>query len=592
MSLVNDIKTRKEASYNALKDKRLLWDKMENLYHGILSDQVSLEAKSQVFDHRLSTLNDERAYRVMAQLPTGKVRNVDKNDKGGSMLMNLILEKSVFKNANAQFPFLTKLRMVDSMSGPYGNVFVLIDWDVKKNGYVGPDMWILNMRDVFPQVGAVSVEDSDHIIIRSWKPLSYFENLKRQDGYKNIDKIVTKLKNKSGSKQQRDADNETRREEDQYTDTQPTKGRGFFEVLSQYEGDRWVDMCVDADEIFRDVKNPHDNGELPIVCKYSIPLLDDFMGTSRFQRGASMQMTVNSVWNLYLDAVKMSIFPPTLVNKDNIASMSSLKWGPTKKWLVRNQIGNAVSPVNLSPQGTQTFNNTHQAANASLINQFGTSDTSVKASDDYSLGKTPQALKMQAARENTGDSADRFFMEQFLTQSITKMVNLISKKQPAQMTVRMFDEEIKQLARDYPEIEEMYNEKTGKLKINKGMIGEAKWDYEIVTGSTYALDQEQQQTNLASYIKLYLENGQALESLLQRDGLKFNFGEMFKRAISNSGINDWDKILEEIPEEERAEQALQADAQAFQQAVQQMQGVQQMGQVPQQPMGQQLPPMQ
>ena len=39
-----------------------------------------------------------------------------------------------------------------------------------------------------------------------------------------------------------------------------------------------MDFCVDADLEFRDIKNPHDNGELPVVCKYSIPLIDDFMG--------------------------------------------------------------------------------------------------------------------------------------------------------------------------------------------------------------------------------------------------------------------------------------------------------------------------
>jgi hypothetical protein len=46
-------------------------------------------------------------------------------------------------------------------SNIYGNMFSLIDWDVKPNGYVGPDVWMLNIRDVFPQVGAVSLEDSD-----------------------------------------------------------------------------------------------------------------------------------------------------------------------------------------------------------------------------------------------------------------------------------------------------------------------------------------------------------------------------------------------------------------------------------------------
>ena len=559
----NLILSRKQAAFDSLTEKRALWDEMEQLNHGILADGISGETKSKVFDHRLSTLNDERANRVMAQLPLGKTSNMSKNDKGGSLLMNLILEKYVFKNANAQFPLLTKLRMIDTYSGPYGNVFSLVDWDVNENGYVGPDMWMLNIRDVFPQVGAVSVQDSDYIIVRAWRPYSFFEGLKnkkKSKGYKNIAKLLTKLKDKTGSKDGRDAENKTQREDDQYPTTTPAKGKGYFEVLSQYEKDTWTDYCVDADLEFRQIDNPHKNNELPVVCKYSIPLLEDFMGTSKFQRGASMQNVTNSVWNLYLDAVKMSIFPPIMVNKDNIAAMSSLKWGPAKKWLIRNQIQNAIQPVNLSPQGIITFQHTHQAANASLVNLFGTSDTTISKGDDVSQGKTPQALKMQQARENTGDNADRFYMEQFLTQVINKMINLISKKQSSSIAVRMFGPEIEALAEEYPDVAEMYDEKTGKLTIDKGKVGGSKWDYEIVSGSTYALDEKAEQENIMSFIQLYLEHGQVIEPLLEREGKKLNFGEMFKAAFSGSNIKNWQKFLEEIPEKQLTHMKHKRDA--------------------------------
>jgi hypothetical protein len=584
----NLILSRQQAAFDYLSNKRKLWDKMEQLNHGMLGDAISMEAKSQVFDHRLSTLNDERANRVMAQLPLGKVTNMSKNDMGSPILMNLMLEKYVFKNANAQFPFLTKLRMIDTYSGPYGNVFALTDWDVKPNGYVGPDIWMLNIRDVFPQVGAVSVEDSDYIIVRTWRPYSFFEGLKdkgKKDGYKNMGKLLDKLKGKTGSKDSRDSQNLTKREEDQYSTVSPAKGKGYFEVLSQYERDTWTDYCVDADVEFRQIDNPHENGELPITCKYSIPLLEDFMGTSKFQRGASMQNVANSVWNLYLDAVKMSIFPPIMVNKDNIAAMSTIKWGPAAKWMVRNQIQNAIQPVNLSPQGIQTFQNTHQAANASLTNLFGTSDTTISSSDDISQGKTPQALKMQAARENTGDNADRFYMEQFLSQTIKKMVNLLSKKQSSAISIRMFEDEIKELAEQYPDVAEMYNPRTGKLVIDKKTVGSAKWDYEVISGSTYALDKQAEQDSLRAYIQMYLENGQVIEQLLQRDGFKLKFGEMFKSAFMGSNIKNWQNFLEEMTDEEKADLVLDKDKQAFEQAMQQQMagGQQPINSVPQQP---------
>jgi hypothetical protein len=125
-------------------------------------------------------------------MATGKVRAISKNDEGASQLMNLTLDKYVIPNANAQFDQLTKYRMVDRYSNIYGNYFVMVDWDVRGNGYEGPDMWLIPIRDVFPQVGAISLDDSDYIIVRSWRPMSFFEGLKKQDGYKNVPQILEK----------------------------------------------------------------------------------------------------------------------------------------------------------------------------------------------------------------------------------------------------------------------------------------------------------------------------------------------------------------------------------------------------------------
>ena len=186
MNLQDEIKSQREASFNSLKTKRLMWDKAEELFHNQLNDALSLEGPNSIFDPKLSTLVLERAYRVMAQLPTGKVKAISKNDIGAAQLMNLILDKYVLKNANAQFDFLTKMRMVDLYSNIYGNFFTMTDWDVKANGYVGPDVWLVNIRDVFPQFGSMSLEDSDEIIIRSWKSKPGFEALAKQPTFKNI----------------------------------------------------------------------------------------------------------------------------------------------------------------------------------------------------------------------------------------------------------------------------------------------------------------------------------------------------------------------------------------------------------------------
>lgn len=554
MALVQDIKDQRSKAEDWLGPKRVKWDKWENLFYGILDDAISGTTKSQIFDPKLQNLLLDRSARVMAQMGVGKVKGISKDDQGGSQILSLLMDKYVVPNANAQFDFLTKMRMMDLYSNVYGNFFAMVDWDVKRNGYVGPDMWLLNIRDIFPQVGAISLEDSDFVIVRSWKPISYFERMAKQPGYKNMSKIITALEAKPGKKESRDANSTDKRELDQLSEATTMKGKGYYEVLSRYERDRWVDYVSDADEIMRDGKNPHDDDELPVFNKYSIPVISDFMGMGDTERGGSMQGVVNSNWNLYMDSVKMSIYPPVMINKDNIADASSIKRSAGAKWLMKGQLGNAAQVLNLNPGGQSTFNNVYQIANSSLMGIFGTSDTNTTAQTDPGFGRTPQALKMQESRENARDNVDRFYMEQFLNKVGKKMCNLLVKKLPKQTTVRMFKAEIDQIAKVYPDVKEMYDEKKGKMTVKKGDFTSDLYDYEIVSGSTFMVDQKQQQENLMQLITLVTtglqmgQNGEAsspIIDILKQDGKKVNLGEAITRLVSNSGIKDWDKIIED-----------------------------------------------
>src|SRR3972149_8367715 len=143
MKLRDEILSRRQSADEYLQTKREKWDIYEKLFHNQLDDRLSTETtKSQVFDPKLSTLVLERAYRVMAQFAAGKAKAISKNDMGSAQLMNIIVDKYVNVNANAQFDLLTKFRMVDLYSNIYGNFFTLIDWDVKPNGDIGPDLWL------------------------------------------------------------------------------------------------------------------------------------------------------------------------------------------------------------------------------------------------------------------------------------------------------------------------------------------------------------------------------------------------------------------------------------------------------------------
>jgi hypothetical protein len=128
----------------------------------------------------------------------------------------------------------------------------------------------------------------------------------------------------------------------------------------------------------------------------------------------------------------------------------------------------------------------------------------------------------------------------------------------------------------------MYDESSGKLSIDKKTIGSGLYDYEIVSGSSYAVDQESQQRNLTGLLELLLKNPQLVQVAMQ-EGYQVKTGKLLKRIISMSGIQDWDKIIGEMKPEEMGQEIMNQDMATFQQAIQQMQGMQGTGQIPTQP---------
>lgn len=577
MDIEQIIKTRFNATDESLRNKRILWDEVEDIFLGNLRDRLSADSNSRVFDHKISTMILESEARVMATTGTGKVKAISKNDQGSAQLMNLILDKYIVPNANSQFPLIVKHRMMQRHSKIYGNAFAMVDWVVRKNGYVGPDLFLLSIRDVFPQVGALSIDDSDYIIVRTYRPMSFFEGLKKQNGYKNIDKIITSLKASSGNKANKDDDQKTRRESDNSPHASTPRGDGQFEILMQFERDRWTFVVPQAEyTVMRDSKNPNNDGELPIVNKYGIPLADDFMALGDAERGRTMQYAVNSSWNLALDSAKMSLFPIAVINKDAVIK-SSIKRQAGANWLVRGNINNVAKALELTPQGLQTHSAIYNLANAALLNMFGTTDTTVSASTDASFGKTPEALKQQSARENARDAWDKFYVDLYITQVNKKFVNMISEKQSTDIQIRMFEPEIAKLSAQYPEIAEMYDEKSGNINIKKSKTGSIVYDYEQLAGSTFAADQEKQIENLQA-IFAWLSNPQVgpyVEERLGREGTTLNMTKLLEGIVSKN-IENWSEVVmtkdTESPGAQQDEQVLQQSQEEFVRMVEQMQG--------------------
>ena len=105
----------------------------------------------------------------------------------------------------------------------------------------------------------------------------------------------------------------------------------------------------------------------------------------------------------------MQLFPPLQINPDEVVA-SSIKMRPGVK-MYMDRPNQSVQAMATSDRSLQTFQSSYNFLLGALENTNGTTSTQVAQEYNSTAGKTPQALRMQSARENTRDMMDRYQME-------------------------------------------------------------------------------------------------------------------------------------------------------------------------------------
>jgi len=562
--LLVEVQDHQKDSFDSLTNVRGTWDDLESLLICELEDDTSKNSENKVFDPRLSTIVYERAARVMAQTPKGKAYAVSKNDLGKNVLMNLLLGYFE-KNANEQMPLLMKLRLWDLYSLVYGSMFALVPWRVnKRNGYIGPELNILNIRDCFPQPGVRSVEEMDWFTVGGVATVDWLKN-QDQDTWKNIDKLEVQLKEeKSSGDKIISKDDKSYVERNRYPNDVGDVVYPRVRIYTEYRTDKWITWTpqrvnkeTSKPFVLRVVDNPYPDGKLPIVAKHAFPLIDSPIGLGEFARGKSLQFALNSLINLYLTGVKYSIFPPLHINLQNVVP-SSLKWGAGEKWFMNNP-NQDVQTMQITPQGLNTFQSTYSFMLSSLYNMSGTTEVNQSSDNQPAMGKTPEAVRFIANREGARDEWDRFMMEEALKQVYDRWITLAASKLETDVEIRLFGDEIKEIEEAYPDVTELFeSKKRGRVKISRALLNDSEeepthYDFELEAGSTFKKDITAEQSNITAVMKAVLENPAIIQSIQQKGG-DIDLAELFKRWLISGDIKDWEKIIIEPPEEEASEE--------------------------------------
>lgn len=528
------------------------WEQKEKVASGLLASLSENKFKSKVNSNSLMNLVIDQSSRVMAQLPTGKVKAISKDDKGKSYLMQCVLEKYILPKANTQWDMLTKFRIIEMYSLIYGSMPALVNYKITPN-YVGPDLEVLHPRNVRVQAHKYSIEDADYVFVNTIVPITFLLNvLKREETVydkKAIEELIEAVKDKRPQIDEEDKTYEQKQDKSEVDKNQLT-------LTTKYMRDRWIVYSREHDIVIRDSANPNEDGELPVIMKYTYPLLDRIYGLGLFDRGKSIAFARDSLTNMYLDSVQFSMRPPTIANKSGIVP-SSIKMVPGALWL--ETIPNSIRQMNISPIGTNTYQAVSQVLKADLLNMAASTDTSVSKGDDIEMGKTPEAIKQQRDRQGARDNWDRGMMEKFVEKVYSKMVTIMSKKQVVPIDVEIFDEDIQKMQEKYPDanLEVFESGETAVLKVKPEDLNNeeknVKYKFIIDNGTTLRRDESIQNETLLAIINAYAGNP-AIEQAMSRDGQRLNMAEVYRRFVQTSGVDNPEALFEDIEQEEPMQQ--------------------------------------
>lgn len=466
------------------------FDAWEAMMVGQVYDSVSKSIDgSKITDSYSTTLAKERADRVIAKLPEGLTEPTGKADVGKAAFMDILRVKWIQPNANAQHPYLEKLNMWQFYSSVYGYMPMFYDWNVAPSGYAGPDAWLWNPRNLVPQQGRTSINEMEYVTAITYVNKTYLKNILEdkadatdKDGW-NLE-AIKELLQREESMTPADLSEDTKTQRDRQLST-AKRGIKLATRFEAGEDGKWITFAPDHGYCeLRRIANPHKNGKIPFVIKYSQPLFDSFYGLGDFQRSQSLQFARDGLTNFYFQGIKMNLIPPIVANANGVVK-HTLDYRPGG--VILETIPSSVRRLETSNAGLSTYQAAQTSLTGSLLAQYGSQNPNAPGAETLnpSQGKTPAAINLYGDKEATRDGAERRHLEAAIEQLTEGFFDLIVNIGTETIPVSLFGEDIQDIVRSgMGDVKDMFDAKS--LQPNKsGTAANLKIDPKSLKGVGY-----------------------------------------------------------------------------------------------------------
>lgn len=593
-----------ESDWSIHRDYINSFDPLEAMLIGSVYDSTTKSIdSSKITDSYASTLAIERAARVMGKLPEGQTESVAKADVGKAALMDILRQKWIYPNANSQHNFDTKLRLWQLYSSVYGYMPMFYDWNVSNSGYVGPDCWLWNPRNLVPQQGRVSIADMDYVTALTWVSKKYIDGLLSKDDTELEEGGWNKEALQELAKLAENATTDVDQEKDTFVSRErvPQSTKKGICLATRYEAGEDGEWCTFAPDHscveVRKIKNPHKNGRIPFVIKYSQPLFDSFYGLGDFQRAKPLQFARDGLTNFYFASIKRNLAPGIIVNANGVMKHTLDVTSPNP--VLFETIPNSIRPMPTNSAGLSTYQGAMSNLTGSLLSLYGSQNASIPGAETLnpSQGKTPAAIDLYSDKEATRDGQERMYLEGAIEQLTDGFFSLVANIGTEDIPVNLFSKDIEEIHEaGLTDVMELFTTNpftgeeevgsasfqpdatmtAGELKVKPDSLKGVEYRFNITPGSTAKISKEKQMSELERLIGTV---GKFQNIFKDDPRVDVNFGAMmnaYEELSDIKGAKDFITVKEgPSPQElQQQEQEAQRQQEAQMQAQQQQHDMQ------------------
>jgi len=580
---VAEYKKDYESDWDIHKDYINGFDPFEAMLLGKVYDSVSGTVdNAKITDSYAMTLAKERADRVIAKTPEGETESAGKADMGKAAFMDILRQKWIYPNANAQRPFMEKLNLWQLYSSVYGYMPMFYDWTTSNTGYTGPDCWLWNPRNLVPQQGKVSIDDMDYVTALTWYSKKWVKNLiKKGDDFlkeggwnKEALQLLVDADDKTSGN---DVDKDTLVERERT----PQGSKKGICLATRYESGMDGNWCVFAPDHgcieVRKIANPHKNGRIPFVIKYSQPLFDSFYGLGDFQRAMPLQFARDGLTNFYFASLKRNLSPGIIANANGVLKHTLDVTSPNP--VLFETIPNSIRPMPTNTAGLSTYQGAMSNLTGSLLSLYGTQNASIPGAESLnpSQGKTPAAVEMYSAKEATRDGAERRHLEVAIEQLTDGFFSLVANIGTEAIPVSLFAEDIEEINKAGlsdvlglfgPGFKMGEDGLGGDLTVKPESLRGIEYRFSVTPNSTMKINKEKQLQNLERFI----DNMGKFQNIFKEDPRFELHPDRIASAFGAlSDIKEADEFVTAKDGPSPQEQQLMQQLQQMQEQMQQMQ---------------------